>query len=231
VRTTPRKGNARRRSPQALGGRSVTQDPDDVSTGVSRSGLSARPAFDQRIGAAVLSIVRDKGLDAVTIESVTARSGVAKTTIYRRYSDRFELLAGVLGQLSPLLGGRSFDLTKEGFVALLRDVQGIFERLFGLAAVGRILASDANLSRQWQDKVIAPQIDGLQQFLAQGVREGLLAPEVDYDRIVDMIIGGMLVSNARRGELPHEWAEQVVNTLWPLIHRRGPSTARSGGRQ
>ena len=230
MRTTPRKENARQRSSLALGHRSVAQEPEDESTGVNRSGVSARSMFDQKIGAAVLSIVRDKGLDAVTIESVTARSGVAKTTIYRRYSDRFELLAGVLDQLSPLHDARTFDLTKEGIVAILRDVQGVFEKLFGLAAVGRILASDADLSRQWQDKVIEPRIDGLRQFLAQGVRKGLLAPEVDYDRIVEMIIGGMLVSNARRGELSYEWAEEVVNTLWPLIHRRKYSAAWSGGR-
>ena len=197
-----------------------------MSTGAGASAAS-RSACDDKIVAAALAIIREEGLDAVTIEGVTARSGVAKTTIYRRHSDRFELLADVLNQLSPPPDRRSIAISKEGLAGVVREAQRVFEELFGLAAVGRILASDAALSRRWQDKVIAPRIDVLRQFMVQGVREGLLSPEVDYERIVEMIIGGMVICGALRGDLPRDWADQIVETVWPIIHRRGSSTPRS----
>ena len=44
-----------------------------------------RPSRDERITAAALDLLRTQGPAAVTVEAVAARSGVAKTTIYRRY--------------------------------------------------------------------------------------------------------------------------------------------------
>ncbi len=41
--------------------------------------------------ASAVEILRDDGLAGLTIEAVAARSGVAKTTIYRQFSDREEL--------------------------------------------------------------------------------------------------------------------------------------------
>jgi AcrR family transcriptional regulator len=230
MRARPRIVDTGRRSSSAAGGRRLESKTDNLSAGARGSGAASRSAPDEKIISAVLSIIREQGLDAVTIEGVTARSGVAKTTIYRRYSDRFELLADVLNQLAPPPGRRSFAISKEGLVAVVREEQRVLDELFGLAAVGRILASDAALSRRWNDKVIAPRIDAVRDFLAQGVREGLLAPDVDYDRIVEMIIGGMVIGEALRGELPRGWADKVVGTLWPLIRRRGGTTPRSEDR-
>jgi len=222
VRTRRPIKEARRRVSSAGSQRRLEREADDMSTGAGASAAS-RSACDDKIVAAALGIIREEGLDAVTIEGVTARSGVAKTTIYRRYSDRFELLADVLNQLSPP-PDRCIAINKEGLAGVVREAQKVFEELFGLAAVGRILASDAALSRRWQDKVIAPRIDLLRQFMVQGVREGLLSPEVDYERIVEMIIGGMVICAALRGDLPHDWADQMVETVWPIIHRRGSPT-------
>ena len=51
---------------------------------------------DERITAAALELLRAKGPKAVTVEAVAARADVAKTTIYRRYRDRQEMLAAAL---------------------------------------------------------------------------------------------------------------------------------------
>ena len=219
-----------RQRPFSPGQRGPARESEGASGSDAGSGKASRWASDDKIVAAVLAIIREEGLDAVTIEGVTARSGVAKTTIYRRYSDRFELLADVLDRLTPsILRSRDFDLSKDGFVALVAGFRKGFEELFGIAAVGRILASDALVNRRWQSRVIFPQVEGLREFMAQGVRRGLFATEIDYDYIVDMIVGAMLVRTALRGELPANWADRVVETLWPLIHHRRGSTARPDG--
>ncbi len=50
---------------------------------------------------AVLDLIVAGGLGAVTIDAVSARSGVAKTTIYRHWASREELLTDVLGTALP----------------------------------------------------------------------------------------------------------------------------------
>jgi AcrR family transcriptional regulator len=44
----------------------------------------------------VLALLREGGPAAVTMEGVATHAGVAKTSIYRRYRNRGELLTAVL---------------------------------------------------------------------------------------------------------------------------------------
>ena len=55
---------------------------------------------DEVITAAVIDLLRTKGPKAVNVEAVAAQAGVAKTTIYRRYRDREEMIAAALTSLT-----------------------------------------------------------------------------------------------------------------------------------
>ena len=55
---------------------------------------------DQRITAAALELLRTKGPKAVTVEAVALLADVAKTTVYRRYRDRQEMLTAALASLT-----------------------------------------------------------------------------------------------------------------------------------
>ena len=56
----------------------------------------ARSAVDDRICSAALGLLRSRGPAAVSIESVASASGIAKTTIYRRYENSEALLTGAI---------------------------------------------------------------------------------------------------------------------------------------
>ena len=47
---------------------------------------------DRRISEAAVGLLREVGPHAVTVDGVAQRSGVARTTIYRRFADRQALL-------------------------------------------------------------------------------------------------------------------------------------------
>jgi AcrR family transcriptional regulator len=53
------------------------------------------------ITVAVIDMIVDSGLHAVTVDAVVARSGVAKTTLYRHWPSREALLADVLTTALP----------------------------------------------------------------------------------------------------------------------------------
>lgn len=176
-----------------------------------------RAATDQKITAAVLDIIRSTGVQSVTIDAVTARSGVAKTTIYRRYRDRFELLAGVLEQLVPVPDPPEVPLTQDGMAGMLHDMQVAFEERVGLASLTQVLASDDEFVRQWRDKVVSPRLDALRRYLSRGVAEGVFNPEVDHEVVLQMLVGSMVVCVAFRGECPPDWATGTIATIWPVL--------------
>ena len=55
------------------------------------------PHTDELITQATLDLLRERGPSAVHVDAVAARSGVARTTIYRRYSDREALIRAAPG--------------------------------------------------------------------------------------------------------------------------------------
>ena len=61
---------------------------------------------DRDILAAGRTLLFENGPQAVTMEAVARKAGVAKPTLYRRYSNRDELLAAVAMNESESMGGR-----------------------------------------------------------------------------------------------------------------------------
>ena len=84
-----------------------------TDTTATPRGERTREATDRKLMRATLQIAVDRGISGVTIEEVARRSGVAKTTIYRRYHNADELLA-----MDVVWGDSDKDLfvvTNEGF--------------------------------------------------------------------------------------------------------------------
>jgi len=76
--------------------------------GPQRSNLDERPpggrkrdpAVDSAIAAATRAIVDEDGLDALSIEAVARRAGVARATVYRRWPNKNALVQGLLEQVA-----------------------------------------------------------------------------------------------------------------------------------
>lgn len=179
-----------------------------------------RSATDEKLSAAVIEILRETGPHGVSVEAVAARSGVAKTTIYRRYADSEALLLAVLEQVSPPAPSSDAPPNRADLTEQLRRSQAIFEERLGLAAVGRLLSADSEAVAQWRHRVLEPRFDAVAAYLRRGVDAGVLRPGVDYQLIAEMVFGGMIVCDARRGDVPDDWADTVVDTLWTLIAAR-----------
>src|SRR3954470_13356031 len=62
----------------------------------ARNSDPRRGRSDERISQATLRLLQEGGPQAVTVEGVASLSGVAKTTIYRRFANRREMLQSAL---------------------------------------------------------------------------------------------------------------------------------------
>lgn len=134
-------------------------------------------------------MVVERGEAAVTVEEVVARSGVAKTTVYRHWPSREALLAGALatalpaqevpdtgslaGDLRMLARGLAAGLADPRAAALLaaialpdgdRTLDGV--RRQATAARHRVLRQVVRRARDRGEKVPPDGADGLIRFIA-----------------------------------------------------------------
>jgi AcrR family transcriptional regulator len=76
--------------------------PDNEKPAPDRH-VRRRERTEKAILEAAEELIAEGGVDGLTIEGVAARSGVAKTTIYRRWRDKDELALAVLVERTATL--------------------------------------------------------------------------------------------------------------------------------
>lgn len=179
-----------------------------------------RRKTDEKIAAAVMDLLRTQGPDAVTMDAVTERSGVAKTTLYRRYADRDEMLTAVAHQITgPGTGHAAVDgpMSVEGLEAMIASLLDLFTTQVGSVFVGHLLTSSQSFMDTWRKRLVGPQMASMTSYFQRGVDEGVLRSDVRYELIVEFILGSLVVGDALHGGLPRTWAHDVAVTLWPSI--------------
>jgi AcrR family transcriptional regulator len=145
---------------------------------------------DQAILAATLRMVGEHGVAATTIEGVAAEAGVGKTTIYRRFESKTELIIAAVSQMAP--EGEPPDTgSVPGDLAAFADVQRERVARTGLMTVApRVLAesmNDPELHQGFLDNVINPLRGAIRTILERGVERGQLRKDLDVDALVDIL--------------------------------------------
>jgi hypothetical protein len=51
----------------------------------------------------------------------------------------------------------------------------------------------------------------------RGIRAGTLRPTLDVDAVTSMLIGSLYARYLASSEVPPDWPERVVGSLWPAI--------------
>jgi AcrR family transcriptional regulator len=169
-----------------------------------RSVLSADPASKARPGrrarsdgailAAARELLAETGMPGLTIEGVAARSGVAKTTIYRRWRDKDELaLAAVWDDMvNGLPAPADVGDTRAELRAFVAPVIGILRSplmssvLRGLTSE---IAQNRELSRTYREQFIEPRLAQLGEVVARGVARGDLRPDTDVRLAHELLVG------------------------------------------
>jgi len=152
-------------------------------------GRSAR--VRQSVLDAAFAELGEKGYGGLSIEAVALRSGVAKTTVYRRWPTRDELIADALDSRSdryepvPDTGSLREDLKQfcEGVRAKLTSNHGkaMLKSLVG--AVDQSPEIVETVQRFWRER---RDVGG--QLIERWIRRGVLRPETNADLLVEAIL-------------------------------------------
>ena len=189
-------------------------------------GRRGRQRTEAAILAATRELLAEGGVHHLTVEGVAARSGVAKTTIYRRWRSKDELALAVLLRMVeeivevPDLGDVRAELI--GFVD--GAVQILGKSLMGRVMQGLVsdLATDPELGGSFREQIVALRVAEIRRVLERAIERGELRPDLDVDLVHELLFGPvyyrLLLSG---GELDAGLAERIVDTILPAL--RTPS--------
>ena len=164
--------------------------PDSLPT--TRSNRRARS--ERAILDATRALLAEVGVRGLTIEGVAARSGVAKTTIYRRWRDKDELaLAAVWNDLAGgLQAPRDVGDTRKELLAFVEPLVTILRSTL-MSSVIRGLASEIagnrDLSHAYREQFIEPRLAQLGLVISRGVARGDLRPDTDVRLAHELLVG------------------------------------------
>jgi len=139
-------------------------------------------------------LARDGDVGSLTVEAVAARSGVAKTTIYRRWRDKWELaLDAVMIDMLPRLDEPVDvgDTRKELLTVINSVVKTLATPPYGQAMQALVsqIATDADLARVYREQVVEPRQAELTPVVKRGIARGDLRPDTDVRLIHELLVG------------------------------------------
>jgi len=148
----------------------------------------------QAILDATRELLADGDVGSLTVEAVASRSGVAKTTIYRRWRDKWELaLDAVMIDMIPRFEKPVDvgDTRKELLTFINQVVRMQASAPFGPAMQGLVsqIATDPELARVYRDQVVQPRMDQLAPVIERGIARGDLRPDTDVRLVHELLVG------------------------------------------
>lgn len=164
-----------------------------LPTDARRRGRPRNDQLDQTVLCAAAEILAECGFDAMTIEEVAARSGVAKTTIYRRWSTKGSLALDsfLVGFLSVQPTVDSGSLEGDLQEALTFWANAVVDTPMGRTLV-RLVAEaqlDEQLARAWAERVMAPLRDQHRLMVERAIERGEIPEGSDVEAVMDLTYG------------------------------------------
>jgi AcrR family transcriptional regulator len=182
---------------------------------------------DQAILTATVGLLLETGYRGVTIEGVASRAGVAKTTIYRRWPSKAEMVVDAVKQLAQRTQVLADAGAQDGVAqALVAMVSGINRTHMAevMTSLSIEMAHDAELAEAVRRGMVEPRRKAIHALLQRGIETGEVRPDVDFDVVGEMLGGPMLY----RVLFTHEPIdEQIVRrTVETLMNGIGIGRAR-----
>jgi AcrR family transcriptional regulator len=186
-------------------------------TGVEKAALTA-----------ALQQLAAEGVKGLTIEAVAARTGIAKTTLYRRWRSKEDLALAVLLEMTRAATfAPAGEDVRAGLISYLDAVITILRDtshgrvMQGLASD---LATDPQMADAFRGEVIALRHGHLTELVRHGVSTGQLRRDVDLELMQELLFGPVyyrLLFSAH--PLEPDLAERIVDSILPsLLPAREP---------
>jgi AcrR family transcriptional regulator len=181
------------------------------------------PKVDEAIVQATVRLLAKKGFSEMTMGEVASVAGVGKPAIYRRYSDKAELVAAVIrSQSAPLEapdhGDTKVELAEAVANGLPPDGAGYLRMVAGLVAVEE---RHPELIESLRTAILEPRRAVVIALLERGVERRDLRADLDPVAALDFIAGSYLARALAGLDTGPGWRSKAFEVWWEGI--RGPT--------
>ena len=184
----------------------------------AKPGRPRDPEVSKAILRATVRVLTDLGYAGASMERVAAEAGVGKTTIYRRYSSKEELVAAALGSIRDDLGDPpDTGCARTDVVDMAAQTQAALRRGPGLPLVGALLVEERrnpSLFDLLRERFLRPRRRDVISVLRRGVNRGEIREDVDLELGANAIVGLVLARHILDGPGSRKRIEETVDTIW-----------------
>jgi AcrR family transcriptional regulator len=175
---------------------------------------------DRAILDAALRLLYEHGYSGMSMEAVADAAGVGKTTVYRRYRDKDDLVTAAIASMKGHDELPDSGDTRADLLELLQRVVRSKERVQNMRLLGMLWADqerNPQLLRLFRERVIAPRRQMLIDVIRRGQDRGEVRADVDPALAAEMMVGAHFARQMNGAPFPRDWAERVVDTAWPAL--------------
>ncbi|HEY2044251.1 MAG TPA: TetR/AcrR family transcriptional regulator [Jatrophihabitans sp.] len=165
---------------------------------------------------AALDELAERGYRGLSMEAVAARAGVAKTTVYRRWSGKDDLVMQALQQMKGPIVAPAGGSVRDDLVYLVDGVRKSWMEPRQGQVMRRLAAESSSypdLYLSFRDRLIKPRQQVILDVLARGVDEGLIRPDVELNRVLQMLVSLPIAAGVTLRKITKRDAEFLVDTV------------------
>ncbi len=151
-------------------------------------------AADEAILEATVDVFAEVGLEALTMEGVAARAGVGKNTLYRRFSNKLDLVVGAVRRYTDVGAPPPDTGTTRGDVQALVDhlvaivTETPMGRMLPILVVARTRVPELDIA---YSEIVADKRARSAAVVRRGIERGDFRPDVDVDVVVDAFVSAV----------------------------------------
>ena len=182
-------------------------------------GRPRSPEADRAILDASIDLFVEEGYEGMSIEGVAARAGVGKTTIYRRWSSKEELIVAAIDELIFEVEPLDTGSLRRDLVDLITQLQVVMSSSRAGEVFPRMVphvAAGTPLGRIYLQRVIGPRFELLRSILARAAERGEVPADLDAELVRGLLIGPIIIWKLTGGLTERgarARAEAIVDTV------------------
>lgn len=150
---------------------------------------------------ATLDLLASHGVRGLTIEAVAAKAGSAKTTLYRRWPNKNELILDALEYVKGPVVRPPGNSVREDLMFIMTRIRDRRGNDYADRITPKFLAEQDDypeLVELFRERIITPRREVVFEVLRRGIAEGMLRADINFDLVVDMLCAPMITCSIVR---------------------------------